>query len=241
MSSLENREFKISNGNNKNDFDIEYNLKLTSSVPIMNFSDGLVDNLLLDSFTVKNEEPNNKPYDVEMDDRFKFILEFKSLQRDISSVVYYDKKYNDFIVFPNPDLIDVSNIKNKVYHITSFTIGSNKPDVKFGTGYEISIQGINKVSLPEPDKTIENYDGLLLNVPGIYNGFKQRIRKNLSTGVVMYKDVNMVLFLKIKTSDLYTNSVKLPVSTLVPDSEVKFRVEYNSLKELDNIYIPITV
>jgi hypothetical protein len=241
MSDINRRVFRISNGGNQDDSNITFRLNLLSSIPIMNLTDTLVSNTELVKSTISVSEPNNKPYDPNMDGRFKFIAKYKSIQRDIEIVIYYDKKYKDFIEFPNPDLIDTNTVVNKVFDINTYRIGAHNPVSKYSEGYELSIVDIDKLNIPEPDASAPPTTVTLhlLNIPGPNNSFKQRIRTNLSSDAVLYKDVNAIGFLEIKNGDLYKNKTALPVYTFINDSLIKYRPIYNNIKAPDSFYIPV--
>jgi len=235
MSNIDRRSFKLYDGNEKKNSDPVVNLVFTSSVPMITLPDKLISEVEIDSLEVSNNEPNNKPYDPDMDNRFTFLVKGKSVFRDTPFAIYHDAKYNDYIMMPNPDSYDLSIIPNAYLELTGYRVGYNTSNIDDGFSYVF--KDFPVVNLPKGNAPV-NYRVRMLNLHGLRNGYDGRVREDIG-GVSIYKRVNNLAFIELDRGNVFGNDATLPLYTILPKTTVNFNLKYVSLKQPDKIYLII--
>jgi len=118
--------------------------------------------------------PDNDIYDPDYPDRFKNVKRLISPFSDTIISIIFDKKYNDFLVCPDFDIIDknfdgIPSVAIEVDSIVSVNIKTNKPTVNVKSDERYYSKSV--CSFTEPK------DGLL-NVPSVVRVIRMLGREN---------------------------------------------------------------
>jgi len=218
------------------DLGADITINMIQALPILSMTDLTESSISVDVTTAAmpdgNRKPTNEYYDPDYDNRFKFIISGRSIYRNVPYCIYYDMKYTDFIILPNPDTLDPDLIKNKTFTIEGYQYGVEKPIANTIVDSEIV-----KKSFPEgkePNSVVVE----LLEVYGIINSVNSRIRYNINNTDSLYKDINPFQAIKVRKSEIMDDG-NIPIHSLTyrTFNYTDFIYSYN--KDPDYIWLPI--
>jgi len=240
---------------NKNDQastkDLNIVFKDGTGAPVFYLEDSMVTDITIKEENTFDSTFNKEFYDTDTSNRFIDIINFKPLFYDYRLRLIYDSVESNYFLTFNPDYIPLLNTENRVLPVFITTIRGNKTSPKFnnsrGSFVQLSheVNGGSKldVEIPTPDTTkitATDFGLYRLDLRGIMNPFKTRIRKMESNEIATYVETNEVYFLKMNKSKLFGKDTKLHLHHLLPITLNKFSVDYiGKVADIDYVYIPI--
>jgi len=226
------REIEIYNDNG----DVQVTtLNLNNSLPFFNIPTIMEDNQTYESDDITNADPTNKIRLKSTGNDLKYIATIKNPYTDIMSALYFDSDNKELVLVTHPDYFLLKGVRGSDVELVGYTIGYYKESTYADSlSYPYQHTNLNITDVTKPD----TYTQLILNIHGIKSRKTFRYRSNNTNPI--YKDLNIVPFIKLKKSDVFGDA-NLPVYAFEPIGTYKFRAKYFGYDSPEYIYIPLVI
>jgi len=219
--------------NNNNEYRAK--MEINNSLPMFYITDQITNNHTYQTANISNQAPNNSIVVIATRTELTYIASIKNPYTDIVSSLFYNKDDNELLLTTHPDYYVLDGVISSDQTIQAYSIGVLKESTFADTiSYPYKHINLPKLTISSPSK----YNTMSLNIHGIKT--KKPFLYKESSDSSIYKELNLIPMLQLDRASVL-GDVSLPVYTLDPIGNYRFRARFYGNKKPQYIYIPLVI